>query len=314
MENPTTLLEAVAQFSDPQVAHDFFLGLRFPNGIACPRQGCGSADVAKIKNRNVWRCRECNRQFTVKVGTIFEDSPISFTKWLPAMWLLSANKNGISSCELARGLGVTQKTAWFMLHRLRYAMTTDSFEALSGEVEIDETFVGGKEKYKKNYRARLADGQKRRSKGPMYGKTAILGMVQRGGGQVRAMKIDERTGAHLHRRIRRNVTPGTTVYTDAFSGYNLLDSEYVHRVIDHAVSYVEGNVTTNRIENFWSCLKRTLTGTYIAARPKHLDRYLDEQVFRFNERANTDGPRFIKALKGADCKRLTWNGLVGRIG
>jgi transposase-like protein len=314
MENPTSLLEAVRQFAAPQVAHDFFLALRFPNGIACPRLGCGSADVAKIKNRNVWRCRECNRQFTVKVGTIFEDSPITFSKWLPAMWLLSANKNGISSCELARALKVTQKSAWFMLHRLRYAMTTDSFERLNGEVEIDETFVGGKEKYKKNYRARTADGMKRRSKGPMYGKTAILGMVQRGGGQVRAMKIDERTGSHLQRRIRRNVAPGTTVYTDAFGGYNLLDSEYVHRVIDHAVSYVEGNVTTNRIENFWSCLKRTLTGTYIAARPKHLDRYLDEQVFRFNERANTDGPRFIKALKGADSKRLTWNGLVGRIG
>ena len=314
MEQPRTLLEAIAQFSDPQVAHDFFLGLRFPNGIACPRLGCGSADVAKIKNRNVWRCRECNRQFTAKVGTIFEDSPISFTKWLPAMWLLSANKNGISSCELARGLGVTQKTAWFMLHRLRFAMTTESFVRLSGEVEVDETFVGGKEKYKKNYRVQRADGRKRRSKGPMFGKTTVLGMVERNGGRVRAMKIDQRTGATLQRRVHMNVEPGSTVYTDAFPGYNLLDSAYVHRVIDHAVSYVEGNVTTNRIENFWSCLKRTLTGTYIAARPQHLDRYLDEQMFRFNERENTDGPRFTKALKGADGKRLTWNGLVGKIG
>jgi transposase-like protein len=312
-QEPATLLEAIRQFADPQVAHDYFVALRFPNGIACPRQGCGSADVAKIKNRNAWRCRECGRQFSVKVGTIFEDSPIGFDKWLPAMWLLSANRNGISSCELARGLGVTQKTAWFMLHRLRHAMQTPTFEKLSGEVEVDETYFGGAPRH---FKPRSANLEKHGGTGyqeprKIYKKTAVMGFRERGG-NVRAFVIPNDKMLTLHMRVRDHVEPGSVLYTDGHPGYANADFRYVHHVINHSVEYVRGNIHTNSIENFWSVLKRTIGGTYICPRAKHMDAYLDEQIFRFNERENKDGPRFAKALKGADSKRLTWKALVGR--
>jgi transposase-like protein len=312
-KEPSTLLEAVRAFADSQVAHDYFLALRFPNGVACPRHGCGSADVARIKNRNAWRCRDCNRQFSVKVGTIFEDSPIGFDKWLPAMWLLSANRNGISSCEIARGLGVTQKTAWFMLHRLRHAMKTSTFEKLSGEVEVDETYFGGAPRHRKPRAANLAKhgGTGYQNPTKTYKKTAVMGFRERGG-NVRAFVIPDDKVFTLDRRVRENVALGSTLYTDAHPGYVATERNFRHFVINHSVEYVRGNVHTNNIENFWSVLKRTIGGTYICPRAKHLDRYLDEQIFRFNERENKDGPRFAKALKGADSKRLTWKALVAK--
>jgi transposase-like protein len=309
---PRTLLEAVTYFSDPDRAHAFAVKSRWPNGVACPRMGCGSADVLAIPTRRTWKCRECGRQFSVKVGTIFEASPLSLSKWLPAVWLLTNTKNGTSSCELARALGVTQKTAWFMFHRIRLAMKTPEYaEKLSGYVEADETYVGGKAKnrmaapYAKNS---PASGRRRHRQGPP--KAAVLGMIERYGGKVRAMTISQTTGAYLQARVRTNVKGGSTVYTDAHRGYIGLDNHYVHYVIDHAVRYVEGHVHTNSIENFWSCLKRTLGGTYISVRPFHLDAYLDEQVFRFNERTDNDGGRFVKVLKGVDGRRLTYARLI----
>lgn len=300
MDEPRTLLEAVAKFSNPQVAHDFFVDLRWPNGIACPREGCGSADAAKIANRNAWRCRDCNRQFSAKVNTVFEDSPIGFDKWLPAMWMLSNCRNGVSSCEIARALGVTQKTAWFMLHRIRHAMRCKSFVKLSGEVEADETFIGGKLGNKKGVIGRQGSKQH---------LTNVFGVRQRKG-DVRAMVVPNTRMLTLHMRLRDNVEPGATLYTDAWRAYASEHRRYIHRVIDHSVEYVRGEIHTNGIECFWSVLKRTIKGTYIAPRPKHLDRYLDEQVFRFNSREDKDGYRFTLALKGADSKRLTWNNLV----
>jgi len=307
---PRTLQEAVVYFADKQVAHDFFVATRFPNGIACPRNGCGSADVVAIKNRNAWRCRECKRHFSVKVGTVFEDSPIGFDKWLPAMWLLTANRNGVSSYELARGLGVTQKTAWFMLHRLRFALKNDDVTPLVGEVEADETFVGGKIRY----RERTALGHPRSKHGPATGKTTVFGMVERKHegrtNRVRAAIVPDHKAASLLPKIRSNVLPGSVLYTDALRSYRAVKGEYAHEFIDHAVAYVEGRVHTNTIENFWSCLKRTLHGTYIAPRSFHLDAYLDEQVYRFNVREEGDGARFTGALKGADGRRLTYRALT----
>lgn len=300
MDEPRTLLEAVSRFSEPQAAHDYFVSLRWPNGIACPRMGCGSADVARIKNRNVWRCRDCNRQFTAKVNSVFEDSPIGFNKWLPAMWMLSNCRNGVSSCEIARALGVTQKTAWFMLHRLREAMRCKSFVKLSGEVEADETFIGGKLRNKRLFAGR--QGSKRHL-------TTVFGVRQRKG-DVRAMVVPDTKQLTLHMRLRDNVEAGTTLYTDAWKGYSSEHLRYAHRIIDHSKEYVRGQIHTNGIECFWSVLKRTIKGTYICPRPKHLDRYLDEQVFRFNSREEKDGYRFRIALKGADSKRLTWKALV----
>jgi transposase-like protein len=312
METPKTLLEAITTFANPEVAHDFVKGLRWPYGVACPRQGCGSADVREIRGKRPrWYCRECEREFTAKLGTIFEDSPIGFDKWLPAMWLLSSAKNGISSMELHRALGVTQKTAWFMLHRIRLAMQEGHVERLSGEVEVDETYFGASPRHRQPRAANLPKhgGEGYQAPVKTYEKTAVMGFRERGG-RVRAFVIPNDKMFTLYTRLRDHVEPGSTIYTDAHPGYTPADRRYVHHVINHSIEYARGHVHTNNIENFWSVLKRTISGTYICPRPKHLDRYLDEQIFRFNERENTDGPRFAKAVKGADCKRITYKDLI----
>ncbi len=307
MDTPETLVEAILYFSDAQRAHDFVKRLRWPNGVACPRMGCGSANVREIcGKRPRWFCRDCKREFTAKVNSIFEDSPLGFDKWLPAMWLLSAARNGISSCEAARALHVTQKTAWFMLHRIRLAMQDRNFEKLAGEVEVDETYVGPKARSINRY----GDTSKK-ARGPAYRKTIVMGLRERGG-KTRAFVVKDTTKGTLLPKVVDSVAPGSTVYTDSLGSYTGLQCSYRHEVINHAEKYVEGRVHTNSIENFWSVLKRTIGGTYIALRPQHLDRYLDEQIFRFNERENEDGPRFAKAVKGADCKRLTYRTLVRR--
>jgi transposase-like protein len=309
---PRTLLEAVTYFSDPDRAHAYAVRWRWPNGIACPRHGCGSASVQAIPTRKKWRCKECKRQFSVRVGTIFEKSPIPFSKWLPAFWLLANTKNGTSSHELGRALGVTQKTAWFMFHRIRLSMKTDAFAPLSGEVEADETFVGGKQKGKGVFTTPL--GQRKLMHGPATGKTTVFGMVERSRpghrGRVRAMVVPNHKASSLMPKLYENVVPGSTLYTDALRSYREADRDYIHEFIDHSLAYVEGRVHTNTIENFWSCVKRTLHGTYIAVRPFHLDAYLDEQVFRFNARDDDDAGRFVATLKGADGKRVTYKALT----
>jgi transposase-like protein len=305
MKAPRTLLEAVTYFSDPEVAHKFVVELRWPDGVSCPREGCGSDKVQFISTRRLWRCKGCGRQFTAKVGTIFEDSPIGFDKWLPAFWLLSSNKNGISSLELHRALGVTQKTAWFMLHRIRNAMATPTHRRLAGTVEADETFVGGKTR---GYLPGKAPSG-RKSRGPLPGKTIVMGMIERQG-EARAMVVPNVKRATLLPKIRENVEPGSRMVTDALHSYSTLGQEYPHDVINHAESFGRGDVSTNGIENFWSGLKRTLGGTYISVRPKHLDRYVDEQAFRFNSRSEVDGTRFAQAVRQADGKRLTYRSLT----
>jgi transposase-like protein len=308
MKAPTTLLEAVTYFSDPDRAHDYAVKIRWPNGIACPRLGCGNANVQAISTRKKWRCKECKRQFSVKVNSIFEDSPLSLSKWLPAVWFLANTKNGTSSHELGRALGVTQKTAWFMLHRVREAMTPEDDRMFDGEVEADETFVGGKRRHTMVTEA----GFKKMRHGPTEGKTTVFGLAERnyrGKSRVKAMVVGGRKRSELVPHIRANVFPGSTIYTDALLSYRNL-KDYQHAFVDHFVTYCEGRVHTNTIENFWGCLKRTLHGTYIAPRAFHLDAYVEEQVFRFNEREVTDGERFVKALKGADGKRVMYKTLI----
>lgn len=311
METPRTLLEAVTYFLDPNRAHEYAVRLRWPNGVACPRMGCGNADVQFISTRKMWRCKDCKRQFSVKVGTIFEDSPIPFTKWLPAIWLLANTKNGTSSHELGRALGVTQKTAWFMFHRIREAMKDGNPEPFSGEVEADETYVGGR----KHSTMTTELGFRRMKHGPFEGKATVFGMVMRGPkgkSRARAMVVPNHKASALLPKIRSNVLPGSLLFTDALRSYRVreIHLDYVHAFVDHSIKYVEGRIHTNCIENFWSCLKRTLKGTYIAPRPFHLDAYLDEQVFRFNARESNDSQRFVAALKGADGRRLTYKALT----
>jgi transposase-like protein len=306
--DPQTMLEAVRQFSDPQVAHDYFVRMRWPNGAACPR--CGNVDPHYLGDKyRRWFCKDCKKQFTVKVGTVFEDSPIGFDKWLPAIWLISSNRNGISSCELARALDVTQKTAWFMLHRIRLMLANDSFEQLRGIIEADETYVGGKHGSK-------PVSVRRQRKPNTWGnanKTAVFGMVQRGG-KVRAWALPDGTAKQIPPLLKKHGHRDATLYTDSAMFYRHQDEHFLrHETINHDLEeYVRGEVHTNTIENFWSVLKRMLGGTYISVDAKHLARYVEEEIFRYNERENEDGPRFVKATKGADGKRLTYKELIAK--
>jgi len=303
---PKTLLEAVQYFADPAVAEEYAAKVRWPHGAACPRMGCGSAQVSYMPKARRWYCADCKRKFSAKVGSIFEDSPITFSRWLPAIWMLSNDRNGISSCELGRALGVTQKTAWFMLHRIRLGIQSGSFEKLRGNVEADETYIGGKLSHPRPGRT----GTK--AKGPAAGKTTVIGIMERGG-KVRAFSVPDNRKNTLLPKLFDNVAPGATIYTDSLASYRNLSQSYRHFIINHAQEYVrDRHIHTNSIENFWSVLKRTIGGTYICPRPKHLDRYLDEQIFRFNTREDTDGPRFVQALKGTDGKRITYRDLIGK--
>lgn len=309
MKVPATLIEAVAYFADPQVAHDFFAQLRWPHGAACPR--CGNAQVRYWPKYRRWNCGDCRRQFTAKLGTIFEDSPISFTKWLPAIWMLTADRNGISSCEVARALGVTQKTAWFMLHRIREAMADEPTSFMTGPVEADETYIGGLVKSMNNKRKKRYNQRGRGS----FGKAPVMALIERNTaerkGKVRAFVVDGTGAVELHGAIQDNVKQGEIVYTDGHLAYKHVSMTHEHYMIDHAYEYVRGHVHTNSIESFFSVFKRTIKGTYIAPRPKHLQRYVNEQVSRFNERESKDGPRFAKIAKAAEGKRLTYCRLIG---
>ncbi len=309
---PTTLLAAVRYFEDEAVCRDFLAGLRWPLAVSCVF--CGSEKVGHIATRSLWRCKDCRKQFSVKKGTIFEDSPISLSKWLPAIWLLASNKNGISSLELSRALGVTQKTAWFMLHRIRLAMKDESSEPFTGDVEADETYIGGKVKHNKKLRAHTrATGEQALGKFAGDTKTPVFGIMQRGG-PAKAWVVPDTRSKTLLPKLYETIHHGATLHTDSANVYKVTGQEYfyAHQVVNHAIEYVRGNAHTNSIENFWSVLKRTLGGTYICARPKHLERYLDAQLFRFNERENTDGPRFAKAVKATDGKRLTYRALINK--
>ena len=321
MENQVkTLSDAIRYFSNPQVCIDTVSGLKWPDGPECPKCNAKSNRQHWLKTQRRWQCRDCGKQFSVKVGTIFEDSAIGLDKWLTAMWLLANCKNGISSYELARDIGVTQKSAWFMLHRLREAMRDERKHkfGFGGPVESDETFIGpNPQRMHKDRKAKIQarDG----FKGGFVGKTAVHGMLDRELRQVRAKAIPAATRHVLQSAILDNVTPFARVYTDEASAYEGLSRNYVHKVINHSVEYVRGQVHTQGIENFWSLLKRTLRGTYVAVEPFHLDQYLSEQVFRFNNRATkknplTDADRFALAVSQIQGKRLTYAELTGKVG
>lgn len=303
-QKPTNLLEAVRYFSDIDVATDFAAKLRWPDGPTCPR--CESTEYSYLSTRRVWKCKACKKQYSVKVGTIFEDSALGLDKWLPAVWLIANSKNGISSHELGRALGTTQKSAWFMLHRIRLAMQTGSFDKFSGEVEVDETYIGGLARnMHKSVKARKITGT------GGFEKTIVLGVIERGG-QVRAEVVPDTKKGTLQPRVKDAVEPGASVYTDNLYSYVGLDNDYDHRVVDHIVKYVDGQVHTNHMENFWALLKRGLHGTYISVEPFHLFRYLDERVFTFNMRDLTDYGRFERVLRAAAGRRLTYAELTGR--
>ena len=304
---PTNLLEAVRYFSDLDVATEFVAKMRWPEGPVCPK--CGGTEHSFITTRRLWKCKACKKQFSVKVGTIFEDSALGLDKWLPAVWLIANSKNGISSHELGRALGTTQKSAWFMLHRIRLAMQSRSFEMLSGTVEVDETYIGGKARNMKQGSA--SKRRKTVGRGRSTDKTVVMGMIERGG-KIRAHVVDDIKRRTLQSYVTDAVEPGATVYTDSLLSYTGLDRDYEHETVNHAIQYVNGQVHTNYMENFWSLLKRGLHGTYISVQPFHLFRYLDERAFTFNMRELTDLGRFTTVLAAVSGRRLTYRQLTGR--
>lgn len=303
-EFPKTLQQAIIYFSDQDNCITFLSMLRWPDGVDCPE--CSSREVYYMPTRRVWKCRTCKKQFSVKVGSLMEDSPISLDKWLCAIWLIANAKNGISSLELHRSLGITQKSAWFLLHRIRKSMQNESAGKLAGVVEVDETFIGGLARnMHKSKRSKL-------SKTGFIGKVAVMGLLERHGGEVRTMVIDGTSREILDPKVRQHVEYGSTVYSDKHSGYDNLDDAFVRGVINHAEKYVDGQIHTQGIENFWALLKRSIKGTYVSVEPFHLFRYLDEQTFRFNTRKGTDADRFVKAAAALTGKRLMYSDLIGK--
>ena len=302
---PATLQQAIRYFADDQRCLDFAVALRWPNGPICPR--CQSPEYSFLKTRSLWECKGCKKQYSVKVGTIWEDSAIKLDKWLCAIWMIVNAKNGISSYEIHRALGVTQKTAWFMMHRIRLALRKGSVDRkLMGEVEVDETDIGGD--------ARKMHADKRiklkRNEG-FFRKAVVVGMLERNG-EVRTAMIAKASGKLLEAAIKENVVPGSALYSDEWRGYNQVGKEYAHQVIRHAEAYVQGNVHTQSIESYWSLLKRGLKGTYISVEPFHLALYLDEQAFRFNTRKDNDQGRFMAAVSSIAGKRLIYKQLIGQ--
>lgn len=309
---PKTLKDAIVYFADVKVATEFLAKFRWPDGKpTCPN--CGGQETSFLSTRLIWKCKACKKQFSAKSGTVMEDSPIGLDKWLPAIWMVCGCKNGISSYELSRDLGVSQKSAWFMLHRIRLALKAGSLEKkLSGTVEADETFIGGKLKLmNQKQRARMVSRGQLRGGGTV-GKTIVMGLLERHTGEARVKVLPKRRRGNLQGQVKEHVEPGANVYTDQLQSYHGLIAQYAHEVIDHTEGYVKGQIHTNGLENFWSLFKRALKGTYISVEPFHLQAYADEQCFRFNNRKADDADRFEMALSQLAGKRVTFADLIGK--
>ena len=330
MDAIKTLREAIIHFSDPENCRRFMIEVRWLDGVVrCP--SCQSEKVTYLAKAKVYRCYgdHAKQKFSLKVGTVFEDSAIGLEKWLPAVWLLCNAKNGISSYgDCIDAIGVTQKSAWFMLHRIREAMQTGTFVKMgggSGPTEVDETFIGGDPR--KMHKSRRLAIQRKRSEVADWkashrhsDKIPVMGMLDRESRQVRAQVVPNVKRETLQNAILREIESGSTVYTDGWVGYtDLATKEYIHETVNHIEEYVRGEVHTQGIENFWSLLKRTLRGTYVAVEPYHLNAYVTEQVFRFNNRATKENPlndadRFSLAVSQITGKRLTYKELTGKVG
>ena len=294
-------MDAMAKFSNEDYAFEYVKAKRWPNGVICPR--CGTMEPSFVKSRKIWRCHGCKKQFSIRLGTIFEDSPIPLGKWLSGVWLMANAKNGVSSCEVARSLEITQKSAWHLVHRIRLAMEAEPpFRLLEGTVEADETFVGGKLDRRRHKAGRDKFGD-------WAHKTPVMGVLERGG-EVRAMTIPRSSAPQLTRTVRRHVSPGSNLYTDAHAGYYWLKTDYLHETVNHLDEWARGAVHTNNIECFWSLFKRSIRGTWVRPSRKHMDRYAVDQAFRWNLRETDDPGRFAELSGRVFDRRLTWQDLV----
>jgi transposase-like protein len=301
----TDLSKLAKYFSDEDAARQLLESWRWPNGVACPH--CGGSDPYKLTPRKpgaktrpgLYKCRACRKQFTVTVGTVFEDSRIPLSKWLLGIHLMASSKKGISAHQLHRNLGISYKAAWFMAHRLRYAMTEGPLaELLKGVIEADETYIGGR---KSNRRGRP---------GPESNKTPVVALVQRGG-KVRAFPVERVTSETLRDALHKNVSPDATLMTDELGAYGKLGRKFArHETVQHASGeYVRGEAHTNTAEGFFSLLKRGINGTFHHVGKGHLHRYCEEFAFRYNNRIAlgvNDSQRATKIVLGAEGKRLTY--------
>jgi transposase-like protein len=305
METPKTLAAAIKFFDNPDNAIQYLASRRWPNGVVCHH--CGAEKPMFLETRKIWKCRKCRKQFSVKVGTIFEDSAIKLGDWLTALWMITNCKNGVSSYEIARDLGITQKSAWHLLHRVRKAMQDElTGGMLNGEIEVDETFIGGK--VRNMHKARKAKVQ---TLGRNLGNKAIVAGVLQRGGKVHASVVPDRGKASIQDVVKGVVEPGSQLYSDEHGKVWQMD-EYEHQMVNHLEQYANGNVHTNGMGNFWSLIKRGLGGTYISVEPFHLFRYIDEQALRFNLRKLDDATRFSIVCSQVSGRRLTWNELTGK--
>lgn len=327
MKEPQTLQQAIQFFSDFDNCRQFMIAVRWADGkVRCPH--CDSEKITYLENARLYRCYgdHPKQKFSLKVGTIFEDSPIPLEKWLPVAWMLVNCRNGVSSYEIHRAIGVTQKSAWFMLHRIRLAMQSGTFTKLGGpggEVEMDEAFIGGKMKNMHENRKkalRRAKNECVQGQTTLIGKTAVMAVLDRQQREVRATVVRAINRESLQTAILSHLAPGCNVYTDEANLYRSLPKDYIHEFVNHMEKYVHGRVHTNGLENFWSLLKRGLNGTYVAVEPFHLSRYVDEQAFRYNNRKDdngnklTDAQRFKLAMAGITGKRLTFKEVTGKEG